>query len=373
MASNAPSSFNLGAAMNTLGSVGTALSGAISPWLLPLSIGASLFGGENVSGLTQSDINRAEAAVNNSYNAAQDALTSPYNISGTVSTPAKSAKEVKQENKAPALNLYAQTVLGKSPAEAEKWTKKQLNNDKTLNQVGKKQDISFKEFIRQGNAPGLEVSSTGKIKGIASDPGATGRRDPLEEAQIGLSQEVFGAAGGLPGLYGEDARAGLNFRNQIRQALSDQYLGGDLQDVLNADLAQIQDFTKDATQNAFGSLMDSGFLSSNLAGEAFDRSVGSGQRKMSRDLLGKMAELRSNEVRNILGAAQTLGGPSTFGGYISGGLQAPGAYGGISDAQALDAITGQQRTGASLEAQRGNTLSNVLTTNRYADSGGGLF
>lgn len=334
-----------------------------------MGAGSEIFGGQNVSGITYEDILNAANAVNKGYDAAQNRLEAPYNVSGTTSKPGMTKREAKQSSKGPGLNLYAQTVLGMSPADAQAWTKKQLQKGRKLKDIGKNKDVSFKDFIEGGNVEGLEVTSKGGIRGIATPPTYTGRRDPLEEAQIGLSNEIFGAASGLPGMYGEEARAGLNFRNQVRDLLSSQY-GTNIDDVLNADVQKIKDISRDLTQQSLGELQDAGFTSSSLTGRKLEKDVGRTQSKLFTDLQGKLAELRGQEVRNVLGAAQVLGGPETFGGFMQGSLQAPSAYGGISDPQSLEAILGQQRASSSLEANRANKLADIYTTGYYGDSGG---
>lgn len=333
----------------------------------------SLAGGQNVSGINYQDIQKAANAIKNGYGQASKEFQGPYGIGGTQSTPGAKAKEVKQAMKPSALNAYAQEVLGMNPTEAEQWTKKQIGSDRALKDVGQNKDTSFLDFIRGGNVDGLQVSSTGNVKGIPVQPGVTGRRDPLEDMQTDLSTQIFNSASGLPGAYGQDASQGLDFRNQIRQILGSQYgINSGLDDVLNADVQNIMDISKNNMQRTMGEMMDSGFASSSLMRDALENNVYSPQRKLYTQLQGNLAGLRNQNVQNILGAANTLGGPSTFGQYMGGSLQAPSQYGGISDPQSLEAILNKQKGAANIQMGKANQLGGIYTTPYYGEEEKGV-
>lgn len=340
-----------------------AAAGGPAAWI-PIAIAAlsSMNQGENVAGVTPEQQQAAIDAINKYYGQAMNQYTAPYDIGTATSTPAMKAQESKAAGTNDALYGYATEVLGLDADSANAWVRK--NASRKLGDIGGKKDVSFKDYIRTSGANyGLKVGNKGGIKGIARPASVTGQRAPLDSAQQVLAGEVFGAAAGLPTKFSEDAQAGLDYKNQIRGLLASQYdPEAGLDAAYNADFAKIMDAQKAALRGAFSELTNSGFASSSLAGETLANRLKGATDSLYTNLQGNQANLRSQNIRDMLASATYLGGPQTYGQYMSGSLTAPSEYGGTDDPFSINQITGKQAGGAAIKQAQGNALAGANLT-----------
>ena len=275
-----------------------------------------------------------------------------------------------QQVKAEAYTNYL-ISKGYTKENAQKETNKIIAQKKlTFYNTGNKEiDKGFKQYINEGNAPGLSVGK-GKIKakekvqGGGIQTGAPG----IMEGVKGLGAESLAAAQGLPGMFGQDVARSLQARQQLQNSIGGLLGQGFTQsgltpqeqmsyDAMKAKYLQdFGDLYKDTMQRTTGELVDSGFASSSLAKDALQRGAYDAQ---SRFLTGAMGELaqrendlinsrvarQSQNLTNLLNTFGTLGANQGIGSVL-GGFISPAQGGYLSEAQNAALLAGMQQNQA---------------------------
>lgn len=337
---------------------------AIPPQAIATGISAaggiadSIFGGDQVADV---DVGGAVTDINKSFNQAQDELDAPMNVYGA---SRGTSGGTRMESAEDALAVFYQNK-GFSPEEA---AAKAAQKAKQVASSGKKlKDIKgFKKFLKkEGSDYGFKVKG-GKIKYNAGDFEAGGPRDVLTDDQVSFSDEMLDASRGLLPAFTQDAQSGLDFKQRIRDILGSQALDEGMDSLVEADMEDLQDASKNINRQVFGELQDTGFLSSSIAGRAFGDASTKGLRSNLLQMQKNRNNLRSQNIRDMLSSATALSGPSTIGQFQSGGYVNPNQYGGVSDAQAANLAQNEAKMRADIEQNRGGQLADARLTPSYS-------
>jgi hypothetical protein len=317
----------------------------------------TLFDDEVVPGKTKEDIEFASDRVDDIYDVAGDKLDDPMNVYRStrgLSGPSKS------ESAESALAEYYASK-GFSPEEAaakaaQKAAQVAGNDKKKLGDIK-----GFKKFLRQqGSDYGFSVKD-GRIKYDEGDFVSGGERDVLTDPQVGFTEDILEASSGLLPEFTQDAQSGLDYRRRVRDILGGQALDSGMDDLLAADIDQLQDISKDINRSTFSELQDTGFLSSSIAPKAFADATTKGLRSNLLQMQKNRAGLRSQNIRDILASESQLGGPSTIGQFQSGAFVSPTQYGGVTDYQAGSLAQKEAELRSNVERDRANNQGRILT------------
>ena len=281
---------------------------------------------------------------------------------------------------------------GYSRENAQKRTNEIIANKK----LAFKSDKGFKDYINKGNAPGLSVKSGGiqaapKMTQAGIQSGAPG----IMEQVKGLGSESLAAAQGLPSMFGQDVARSLQARQQLQNSIGSLLGQGFTQsgltpqeqasyDAMKAKYMQdYGDLYRDTMQRTTGELADSGFASSNLAGQALQRGAYDAQSRFLTQAAGELAQRESDLVNqrfarqsqnlnNLLNTYGTLGAnqgiSSVLGGFVS-----PSQGGYLSEADAANLLAGMQQNQARNRQVDQSMMSDVLgrSTTIVPGAGGG--
>lgn len=233
----------------------------------------------------------------------------------------------------------------------------------------KELDKGFREYINQGNAPGVSVGK-GKIKAAPKVKGGgiqTGAPGTLQQIQ-GLGSESLAAASGLPSMFGQDVARSLMARQQLQNSIGSLLGQGFTQsgltpqeqasyDAMKARYMQdYGDLYRDTMQRTTGELADSGFASSNLAGQALQRGAYDAQSRFLTQAAGELAQRESDLVNqrfarqsqnlnNLLNTYGTLGANQGIGSVL-GGFISPSQGGYLSEADTANLLANMQQNQA---------------------------
>ena len=324
-----------------IGGAGSILSGA---------------GGQNVSGLDEEDIAIAKEENEKAYQDVQDKYSEGTNVGGSTYTPAQSGYDFKKD----ALIKYYESK-GLSQEDATARANKKLKNKKF------KQIKGFRKAVKRGEIEGIDIGKKGNLRAYGkADESYNTPQDEFVDDQTGLTQEIFDAQGGMPGAYADDARAGLDYRGAIRDAMMGAIGDGGSFDAADvADIKSILDLQKMNLRNLHGQFMDSGFASSNLAANAIQNRLETTTNDALTKLYGKKADKRSQRVRDMLSSAQVLSGPETYGEYSAGSFKSPTEHGGFTGPQGAEFIADRQDTKAGYANQNADRIMGANTTPRF--------
>lgn len=323
------------------------------------TIAETIGGGEQVADV---DVDQARRDIDKGYDDAQGELDETMTTLGTgrgMSAPGR------HESAETALVDYY-TKRGFPPEEAAAKATSKMTEIKSGK--GKLRDIGggkFKKFLkRQGSDYGFKVKG-GKIGYDEGDFEIEGQRDPLADEQVGLTQDVLETSRGLVPEFGQDAQAGLDYKQRVRELLGQQTVDAGMDGLLAADMEDLQSASQDINRQTFSELQDTGFLSSSIAPKAFADASTKGLRSNLLQMQKNKAGLRSQNIRDILATEQQLGGPSSLGEFQSGSIVSPTQYGGATDVQGAE--IGQREAGmrADLEKGRAEAKSRASLTPTY--------
>ena len=360
---------------------------SLSPALISAGVGAAgsvldAFGGPApIIGTTQADVQKAAGAAAKGFGTAADIGRGGFTVGGQELTlPTQVTKADRRAAIADAAKAEALS-RGLTDRKAERFAKRASKG-----QLGKKGKRRFKEFLRgEGDEYGLGISSTGRITMAPTSPGGfgpsgtgTGVAAATGDPNIALQEGLAGIAPGL----GEDVRAGLGLRSEVRDYLSGMLpsMGDEgLTAADEADLAamraqgtrNVQEQFRDDLQQVTGGLLGRGFSSSNLAGQALQRGafdpysrnlvdLEASQARMADQLKTSAAGRRSQSIRNILGIESGLGGASAA--PITSAFVSPSAYGGWTAPQAFQAALSGLQTSMGLYTDKGRTMADIYRT-----------
>lgn len=346
-------------------------AGGAKSMVNPLTVGmigasalGNIFGGQNVAGVSSDDLDALMDRIRQLGGQAQGEARRPVSVGGTSFSVGPEPRERKQA----ALVDFLINEKGLSPDKArERASKIMKPGGKKPNQVK-----GFSNFIEeQGDRYNLSLKGK-KITGPAGEIQFQAPTDPLQNMSAALNQQVMGSAFGLPQAFADQARQGLNFQSQIRRALANQFGRGGLTPELAADVQDIMDIQNQALRGVVGNLSESGFLSSSLTGKKIREDIEPLQERLYGDLLSKSQGLRSQNIRDLLSSAQTLGGPQSFGQFIQGGFTSPEEFGGFTSPQA--ARFGQQERAfqAGIPLKQAGLEAQVGTTPTFEEDSGGF-
>jgi len=259
------------------------------------------------------------------------------------------------EQKVRAYTQYLVQNKGVSPQEAQR----RANEIVAKKKLKFSDDKGFKQWIKGGNAPGLKARK-GKIKSTGPQfEGGQVQTSPESQALLdlarGLSGESLQAARGLPSMFANETAQALASRQGIRnnimdfagQNLNEQGLTEqnelDLQAIEDQIFNKFGDVFSDTMQGATGNLIDSGFNSSSLAGDALQDGAYNTQSRFLTDAAASLANTRqglidsnvNNNLKNLSGltsAFNTVGANSGIG-AVTGGAINPGSLGLFTDPQ----------------------------------------
>lgn len=339
----------------------------VSAGIAGLGALGDIFGGQNVSGLTQSDIDNAMAIANKGYNQAFKEYDRPVNIGGTNTSMGASPGERKVQA---AIDYFVSQGL--SPEAAQK------KADKIAKAGGKSfKDVKgFKNFIRnEGDKYNLSVGTGGGIGGPKATFNFQAPTDALQGMSPALASESFAAAAGLPSEFARDTREGLDFKKQIRDIVSGQFTDLNAEFDPSADIQDIKNAQSDYVRGLLPQLMDTGFMDSSLTKRIFNEGLDKSSTGLYTDLLNRSQEFKlakAGNFNNLINTANSLYGPQTFGQYIGGSFVDPTEYGGFTAPQAYTAGLSERSGRAGLKQNQASTVSNIAATPRYEDQGGFL-
>lgn len=235
---------------------------------------------------------------------------------------------------------------------------------------GMNKDKGFRQYAKTSDR--LSVANK-KVKGKTEfTPGGVDvspQSEALRQGISGLGLESLAAASGLPSLFGQEAARALGARGNLANLAMSQLAQPMTEDGLTASDARnleaikakyLNDFGSlftDTMRGATSSLVDSGFSSSNLAGESLKDNAYNAQSDFLVDAMAKLAGLedqfktsaasrRSQGIGNILGAFGQLGATGGIG-SVTGGLLDPASAGLFNDVSS--ASMANQLLGAGLD------------------------
>jgi len=328
--------------------------------------------------ISAEDKQNAIDALGSGLTDAQKAAMAAYGLGGVGVTQGLSGKEVKSNNRASALSTFAAEKLGLEGAAREKWVnqinKKISSGEVNLRNVG---GGAFKDFVREnGDAFGLFVDETGRIRGTPVAPGMNLPTDPLKEIAGNLNEDILGGIQDLTGDYFTSARKGLDYTNQVRDMLIKNFdpeagVGA----AAAADMMNIQDIGRNNAQRVMGELLDSGFTSSNLAKRSLQKGVFDPEARLLTQMQSNLNNIRQQNTNTLIGSLSALGAPNYN--AMKGALISPEYFGGITDPQAVNSIQRRQEFGANMIQDTSRNIANAQLTPTMPvgggmDLGGGL-
>ena len=216
----------------------------------------------------------------------------------------------------------------------------------------------YRKWLKtNGQQYGLSVKD-GVITGKESiqSPEITSQSDPLKGQSTAYNADVLSTLNQLLPGYAENIQQQMDYQNKLR-GMTDEALLTDAEGLSEDDLADLQaqedaakakwgNFYQDKVANTGNYLRNSGFASSNLAGEVMNRSA---YRPASEYLLQLQGQLAGQEeqkkqnvaarkaqrIQNILGTGQQFAGGNLAG--LTSNIVSPDAYGGFTDPNAYTA------------------------------------
>lgn len=377
----------LGALPSILQGIGS-LGGNTPPGIAPVS----LFTPE----MQQQAINQFQNYLGNQ----EDVYGTPYAGPGGVTV--SQAREIGPKEQK--VEVYTDYLVNEKGLDRET-ARAQANEVVSRNRKNFNDDKGFLKYIRQGNVPGMKVKD-GRIKTSTkySEGGVqTGQAsENLRGGFDALSGQAFGAASGLPGLFGRDVANSLASKDALRGGLMDramqnlQFDTETLSPGAQSDQGALEEYYmdkfnslfKDTMQNATGELIDSGFSSSSLAGDVLQDKAYDSQSRFLTEAAASLANNRQNLLNNQqsrqygqLGAVgnlfNTLGSTSNYG-NITGSIMNPSQAGLFTDPQSAGLAAGMQQNNIGNRARDQYAFSDILTQpvdiipSGGGDSGGGF-
>jgi hypothetical protein len=349
------------AAGGILGGVGGALSGGGAKAAAPVA---------PVSGLTPQQLEAVLRDIGGYLKGQEGVYRTPTTAGGVGVTQTSEVSPTEQKRLA-----YIQFRMSKGDTQ-EQATQK-ANAVISNPNKGFKDNKNFIKSINQGNYEGLSKNKNGGInaapKYIGGGVETPGLSEAMQNAIKALGMEGFGAASGQAGKFANDNAGAFDFRqgarNQLGQMLGNQDSQGlssrdyaDIDALMKQRTQQLGDLNQKNTAGVVGDLVDRGFMSSNLAGNALQRGVYDPQARFLTDLGGELAGMETGmrnsaasrnaqAFGNVTNAFNTAGSPYEIS-SILGGLTNPGNLGLFGD------VTGAAFAG---------DLMNSNITNRRAD------
>lgn len=332
----------------------------LAPGIVGPAIGAvgdvvgAFTGGETVPGVTKEDLEQAEQTAREQEKKAVGEFDREVNVGGSTNVTGDSKKQLAEAALTQALIEKNGLSEEEALAEARKRLAKKAPQDIRV----------LKQFLRQNpDEYGLNVNRRGQVK--RTSPRETTIESPRDEAtemQADFTEDVFDSSSELLPEFTDDARAGLDFRSNVRNILSDQFVDQGLDAQLDADIDRIMELNTDLNRANFSELQNTGFLNSTITGPAYERNVQRGLRKAFTDMQSNRNNLRSQNTRDILAAEAQLSGPRTIGEFQSGAFVAPGQFGGFSDPESEAARFRRQEGKANQRNNSANRLATIGTT-----------